>query len=237
MSAGIPVVVSDWDGYRNSVRDGIDGFRIRTMVPEMTKQLDLIYRYEMRLDTYDYYCGHTSMSNIIDVGQLIHRLTKLVEKSDLRVKMGQHAQGRARSHFDWSVIIKKYIKHWASLETERKSNDNFELTAPSVWPERLDPMIGFKEYPTGKLKLNDILEHGVASGSNLEKIFDNHMITYAKQVILPAETSIEVLSGFAGKFTARELAEALAPGNTPLGMRLVASLVKFDVVRISRGAT
>ena len=30
--------------------------------------------------------------------------------------------------------------------------------------------------------------------------------------------------------TARELAEALAPGNIPLGMRLVASLVKFDVV-------
>ena len=98
-------------------------------------------------------------------------------------------------------------------------------------------MIGFKEYPTGKLKLNDILEHGVASGSNLEKILNDHMITYAKQVMMPATATIEILGGFSDQFTAKELAEAFAPGNIPLGMRLVASLVKFDVVRISRGAT
>ena len=28
MAAGLPVVVSDWDGYRDTVRDGVDGFRI-----------------------------------------------------------------------------------------------------------------------------------------------------------------------------------------------------------------
>ena len=235
MSAGIPVVVSDWDGYRHSVRDGIDGFRIRTLVPEMAKQQDLIYRYEMKLDTYDYYCGHTSMSNIIDVGQLIHRLTELVQNSDLRVEMGQHGQVRARDHYDWSIIIREYIQHWESLEVDRKSNDDLALAAPSIWPERLDPMIAFKEYPTERLKLNDILEHGAASGSNLEKILRDHMITYAKQVIMPATATIRILSGFSDKFKANELAEALAPGNVPLGMRLVASLVKFDVVRISRG--
>ena len=26
MASGLPVIVSDWDGYRHSVRDGIDGF-------------------------------------------------------------------------------------------------------------------------------------------------------------------------------------------------------------------
>ena len=33
MSAGLPVVVSDWDGYRDTVRDGIDGFRVPTQMP------------------------------------------------------------------------------------------------------------------------------------------------------------------------------------------------------------
>ncbi len=28
MAAGLPVVVSDWDGYKDTVRDGVDGFRI-----------------------------------------------------------------------------------------------------------------------------------------------------------------------------------------------------------------
>lgn len=33
MAAGIPVVVADWDGYKDTVRDGIDGFRIPTLMP------------------------------------------------------------------------------------------------------------------------------------------------------------------------------------------------------------
>ena len=74
MASGLPVVVSDWDGYRHSVRDGIDGFLIQTFVPEKVSSQDLIYRYEMNLDTYDYYCGHTSMTNIVDVGQLATEL-------------------------------------------------------------------------------------------------------------------------------------------------------------------
>ena len=31
MAAGLPVVVSDWDGYKDTVRDGVDGFRIPTL--------------------------------------------------------------------------------------------------------------------------------------------------------------------------------------------------------------
>ena len=30
MAAGVPLVVSDWNGYRDLVRNGIDGFRVPT---------------------------------------------------------------------------------------------------------------------------------------------------------------------------------------------------------------
>ncbi len=30
MAAGLPCVVSDWDGYKDTVRDGVDGFRVPT---------------------------------------------------------------------------------------------------------------------------------------------------------------------------------------------------------------
>ncbi|NQW58284.1 MAG: glycosyltransferase family 4 protein, partial [Polynucleobacter sp.] len=33
MAAGLPVVVSDWDGYKDTVRHEVDGFRIRTTMP------------------------------------------------------------------------------------------------------------------------------------------------------------------------------------------------------------
>ena len=29
MAAGVPLVVSDWNGYRDLVRDGMDGYRFR----------------------------------------------------------------------------------------------------------------------------------------------------------------------------------------------------------------
>ena len=38
MAAGLPVIVSDWDGYRDTVRDGIDGFRIPTSMPSRLRR-------------------------------------------------------------------------------------------------------------------------------------------------------------------------------------------------------
>ena len=34
MAAGIPVVVSDWDGYKESVEDGEQGFKVPTVSAE-----------------------------------------------------------------------------------------------------------------------------------------------------------------------------------------------------------
>jgi glycosyltransferase involved in cell wall biosynthesis len=33
MAAGLPSVVSDWNGYRDTVRDNVDGFRVPTLTP------------------------------------------------------------------------------------------------------------------------------------------------------------------------------------------------------------
>ena len=35
MAAGLPVVVSDWNGYKDTIRDGVDGFRIPTWPPAL----------------------------------------------------------------------------------------------------------------------------------------------------------------------------------------------------------
>ena len=38
MAAGVPLVVSDWNGYRDLVRDGIDGFRVPTRWASVAEQ-------------------------------------------------------------------------------------------------------------------------------------------------------------------------------------------------------
>jgi len=67
MAAGLPVVVSDWDGYRDTVRDGIDGFRIPTLMPQAGLGSDLAARHALGIDTYDMYCGHTCSLVAVDV--------------------------------------------------------------------------------------------------------------------------------------------------------------------------
>ena len=55
MAAGLPVVVSDWDGYKDTVRDGVDGFRIPTVMPQAGLAGDLALRHALDVDTYDMY--------------------------------------------------------------------------------------------------------------------------------------------------------------------------------------
>ena len=53
MAAGLPVVVSDWDGYKDTVRHGVDGFRISTCMPQAGLATDLALRHALEVDTYD----------------------------------------------------------------------------------------------------------------------------------------------------------------------------------------
>ena len=53
MAAGLPVVVSDWDGYKDTVRHGVDGFRIPTCMPQAGLATDLALRHALEVDTYD----------------------------------------------------------------------------------------------------------------------------------------------------------------------------------------
>ena len=43
MAAGLPCIVTDWDGYRDTVRHGADGFRIDTAAPAPGAGFDLAY--------------------------------------------------------------------------------------------------------------------------------------------------------------------------------------------------
>ena len=45
MASGLPVIVSDWNGYRDSVRHDVDGFRVKTTIPESGLGFDLLKRH------------------------------------------------------------------------------------------------------------------------------------------------------------------------------------------------
>jgi alpha-maltose-1-phosphate synthase len=152
MAAGLPVVVSDWDGYRDTVRHGVDGFRIRTMTPAPPFGSDLAFRFASGLISYDYYLSQTSQVTNIDLDECISAIRTLVESPELRRKMGEAGRRRASEIFDWRHIIQQYEELWAELAERRRADAEPSTTgAPRNMPEYPDPFHAFGTYATEML--------------------------------------------------------------------------------------
>lgn len=153
MAAGLPVVVSDWNGYRDTVRDGIDGFRIPCWAPAAGAGANAAHAYEI-LDNYDIYSSRTSTTVSIDMAALTDRLKALVGDPALRRRMGEAGRARAIADYDWSVIYPRYRELWAELDAIRRHESAQALMAerlacaPRAHPVHDDPFHRFASYPT-----------------------------------------------------------------------------------------
>ena len=148
MAAGLPSVVSDWDGYRDTVRHEVDGFRIRTLTPRPGLGTDLAFAHAQRLMSYEAYAGATALFTAVDTGAAAEALTELFANPDLRRRMGAAAQARAREVFDWRVVIPQYQALWAELARRRLAAP---AQVPLENPYRLDPFRMFQPYPSGAI--------------------------------------------------------------------------------------
>lgn len=153
MAAGLPVVVSDWNGYRDTVRNGIDGFRIPTWAPGAGSGVDIGHSYEVT-DNYDAYSSRTSTTVSVDMALLTARLDMLVRDPSVRRQMGAAGRARVISDFDWGVIYRRYDELWTELGAMRKqASAKDELAAfisrpPKVHPAHADPYHRFSSYPS-----------------------------------------------------------------------------------------
>ena len=153
MAAGLPSVVTDWDGYRDTVRHGVDGFRIATMAPRPGLGRDLAYHFANDWVPYEGYLAATAQMTGIDHPAAVTAISALVTNPDLRRRMGQAAARQAREHFDWSAIIPRYQALWSELAARRgaAAPEAPELAVIVDNPRRLDPFQLFAGYPTDLL--------------------------------------------------------------------------------------
>ncbi len=146
MAAGLPCVVSDWDGYKDTVRHGEDGFRIPTYAPAPGNGLDLSYWFSTNRLSYTNYVGAAAQCVAIDLAEAADAITALVLNSELRGKLGAQAKAHARAAFDWSAIVPQYQALWAEQNARRLSEPP---AAPDpIHPFSPDPFTLFASYPT-----------------------------------------------------------------------------------------
>ena len=232
MAAGLPVIVSDWNGYKDTVRDCVDGFRIPTVLPPGGVGGDLAMRHALELDTYDFYIGRTSLATVVEPAALAEACTQLATQPDLRARMGATGLARATSDFDWPVILQRYVQLADDLARIRTAAGP---QAPEPWPQRADPFIRFAHFPTRTLSGEWLVAPQPDGEARSRDLLGLTMANYAfDTTLLPRET-IEALLAVLGKQGSQTVNALLAAAGaaTPVGVRCLMWLWKFDLVRVA----
>ncbi len=112
MAAGLPVIVTDWDGMKDTVTPDV-GFRVPTELPRAGLSTYVSQRYLGGTDAYVQYLSQMSAMTSFDVGAFARALVTLATDADLRAQMGAMGQARARALYDWKAVIPQFQALWA----------------------------------------------------------------------------------------------------------------------------
>jgi D-inositol-3-phosphate glycosyltransferase len=111
MASGLPVVCSDWDGYRDLVVPNETGFLVPTYwQPCDSFVADIAGLWEP--EPTHFYLGQTVA---VDVELMASALASLIAKPELRHEMGAAGRRRVHQRFDWRTVIRQYEELWAEL--------------------------------------------------------------------------------------------------------------------------
>jgi glycosyltransferase involved in cell wall biosynthesis len=124
MAAGLPVIVTDWDGMKDTVTPDV-GIRVPTEMPRAGLSTYVSQRYLGGTDAYVQYVSQMSAMTSFDVAAFARALVTLATDADLRARMGAMGKARARALYDWRVVIPQMQALWAEqvamLSHARKS--------------------------------------------------------------------------------------------------------------------
>jgi len=232
MAAGLPVLVSDWNGYKDTVRDGVDGYRIPVLMAPPGSGRDLAYRHAIGIDTYDFYIGRVSLATAVDRGVLVQRIKTLVERPELREAFGKAGQKRVQELYDWPVILMQYVDLVDELEKIRRSAGAVKA---QPWPNRPDPFSLFSHYSTNSLSGNWLVNVTARQSAALQDLLGLEMVAYGFDPEILVADDIVALHHLAANntFTVQRLVEA-AGGVVPRHVRALmwcnkAGLVDFHM--------
>ena len=240
MANGLPAIVSDWNGYKESVRHEIDGFRIPTLIPPPESCLDLALNYLDGSLNWPTYMGHTSLTTAVDIDACSRALCKLIADSELRKRMGENGRQRVKEIYDWKVVIAAYEQLWLELAEIRVSAPESAPLKAGIPPYPLgdDPFRVLSHYSTRTLSDDMMLSLGAIATPELLKHLQTIWFTsFGLERRISVKIQMEILNTIkqTGAVSVGELIGRYGKNKQELpGLyRTLLYLVKFDILVIS----
>jgi glycosyltransferase involved in cell wall biosynthesis len=239
MAAGLPVVVSDWDGYRDTVVHGETGFAVPTAMPAARTGAgeEFAARYFAGIDSYDQYIGRVGQCTAVDVGATTEAYLALIADPELRRRMGTAGRRRALGTFDWSVIVPAYQALWTELAARRAGHASSVVHAGGRGhPLRGDPFEVFRAFPTLAIGAETLVECLAAAPlAEARRIAASNMNNYALVFMLAAEELEPLFAALAPgrRLPVRELETLFPAARRGALLRTLGWLAKGNVVRLA----
>ncbi len=145
MASGLPVILSDFSGYRDFISEGREGFHIPTI---WTEGLPEFLRDNMGILDPSMARLYLSQMVAVDLEKLRIAILQLGRGENLRFRMGGAAKSRAFS-YRWSNIIRLYENFWAKVKEESRHYGQKPVEPPDILVG--DFSSTFSHYPSRRL--------------------------------------------------------------------------------------
>jgi glycosyltransferase involved in cell wall biosynthesis len=242
LAAGLPVVGTDWDGLKDTVRHGVTGFRVPTTVAG--PMVDLAERHDAGLDTYDSFIAGVAQFTAVDIPAATEAFGALIADAGLRRRMAEAARQDALARYDWRVVIGQWRQLWeelAALRRDARAERAPLLRGEERVPHRPDPGTLFADYPTRRLQPETRLmlvpgETPAAALARLTTLVGLLGVAPRRDLLPGLDSFRQALEALgAGPATAAQLTAEMPPVRAWRMQRALGWLLKVDLVRLAEG--
>jgi starch synthase len=156
MAAELPCLVSDWDGYRDTVT-ATEGDRVPTQLIEGLGQEEAQGLLSETL-SYDLAVGRVAQGIAVDPALLRAKLLNLLSNPERLRQLGQNGRERVRQQFSWEVVISQWHALLLELEGRRHAAKQADETGEPAEPPWLPSCsTGFRAFASKVVRADQAL--------------------------------------------------------------------------------